>query len=93
LRAAGLPSAGAVKLLDDSWGRPVIGILTTGKDNASPLLSEPYYAQTALAPYADIFSGPLEELLPAAPSIIIMPDAARNRSALIISPPIARFLD
>ncbi len=84
LRAAGVPSAGAVKLLDDSWGRPVIGILTTGKDNASPLLSEPFYAQTALTPYADIFTGPLDELLAVAPSIIIMPDAARTDSQEMI---------
>ena len=84
LRAAGIPSAGAVKLLDDSWGRPVIGILTTGENDASPLLSEPFYAETALAPYADIFKGTLEELLPVAPSIIIMPDAARTDSQEMI---------
>ena len=84
LRAAGLPSAGAVKLLDDSWGRPVIGIMSTGQDSASPLLSEPYYAETALKPYADIFTGTLEELLPVAPSIIIMPDAARTDSEEMI---------
>ena len=84
LRAAGLPSAGAVKLLDDSWGRPVIGILTVGENDSSPLLSEPYYAETALAPYADIFTGTLEELLPVAPSIIIMPDAARTDSQEMI---------
>jgi len=84
LRVAAMPSAGAVKLLDDSWGRPVIGILTTGQDNASPLLSEPFYAQTALTPYADIFTGSLDELLPVAPSIIIMPDAARTDSQEII---------
>jgi len=82
LRVAAMPSAGAVKLLDDSWGRPVIGILTTGQDNASPLLSEPFYAQTALTPYADIFTGSLDELLPVAPSIIIMPDAARTPQRL-----------
>ena len=77
VRAAGLPSAGTVKLLDDSWGRPLVGVLTTGKDTSSPLLSEPYYAQTALTPYADIFTGTLDTLLPLAPSIIIMPDEAR----------------
>ena len=77
LRAVGLPSAGTVKLLDDSWGRPLIGVLTTGKDTSSPLLSEPYYAQTALAPHADIFTGTLDTLLPLAPSIIIMADEAR----------------
>lgn len=80
LRVASMPSAGAVKLLDDSWGRPVIGILTTGKDSSSPLLSEPYYAETALAVHADIFTGTLEELLPVSPSIIIMPDTARTDS-------------
>ena len=77
LRIAGKTSAGSVKLLDDSWGRPVIGILTPAKDNASPLLSEPFYAEKALSPYADIFTGTLDILLPLAPSIIIMPDAAR----------------
>lgn len=77
LRAVGLPSAGAVKLLDDSWGRPLVGILTAGKDNASPLLSEPFYTEKALEPYADVFTGTLDTLLPLAPSIIIMPDAAR----------------
>ena len=77
LRASGITSAGAVKLLDDSWGRPLIGILTSKTDNSSPLLSEPFYAQTALDPYADIYTGSLDELLPLAPSIIVMPDAAR----------------
>ena len=80
LRVVGMASSGSVKLLDDSWGRPVIGILTPPKDSASPLLSEPYYSQSALAPYGDIFSGTLEELLPIAPSIIIMADSARNDS-------------
>ncbi len=80
LRVVGMASSGSVKLLDDSWGRPVIGILTPPKDSASPLLSEPYYSQSALEPYGDIFSGTLEELLPIAPSIIIMADSARNDS-------------
>lgn len=78
LRASGSNTAGSVKLLDDSWGRPLIGILTPKADTGSPLLSEPFYAQTALAPFADIYTGSLDELLPLAPSIIIMPDAART---------------
>lgn len=77
LRASGFTSAGSVKLLDDSWGRPLIGVLTPKTDNSSPLLSEAFYAQTALGPYADIYTGSLDELLPLAPSIIVMPDAAR----------------
>jgi len=80
LRVAGLASAGSMRLLDDSWGRPLVGLLTTGKDEASPLLSEPFYAETALKPHADLFTGSLEDLLPLAPSIIVMPDVARTES-------------
>ncbi|WP_051279164.1 DUF4159 domain-containing protein [Hellea balneolensis] len=78
IRANGVASAGAVKLLDDSWGRPLIGVVTPAKDSATPLLSEPFYAKTALAPYADIFEGTIEDLLPLSPSIIIMPDVSRT---------------
>ena len=78
IRANGVASAGAVKLLDDSWGRPLIGVMTPAKDSSSPLLSEPFYAKTALAPYADIFEGTIEDLLPLSPSVIIMPDIART---------------
>jgi len=33
IRANGVSSAGAVKLLDDSWGRPLIGVVTPAKDS------------------------------------------------------------
>ena len=78
LRANGVSSAGSVALLDDSWGRPLIGVVTPPKDIANPLLSEPFYTKTALTPYADIFEGTLEDLLPLSPSVIIMPDIART---------------
>ena len=78
LRANGVSSAGSVTLLDDSWGRPLIGVVTPPKDIANPLLSEPFYTKTALTPYADIFEGTLEDLLPLSPSVIIMPDIART---------------
>jgi hypothetical protein len=78
IRANGIASAGAVKLLDDSWGRPLIGVVTPAKDSSSPLLSEPFYAKTALTPYADIFEGTIDDLLPLSPSVIIMPDVART---------------
>ena len=78
IKANGISSAGAVTLLDDSWGRPLIGVVTPAKDLANPLLSEPFYAKTALSPYADIFEGTLEDLLPLSPSILVMPDIART---------------
>ena len=80
IRASGIASAGAVKLLDDSWGRPLIGVVTPAKDTASPLLSEPFYAKTAMAPYADVFEGTVDDLLPLLPSVIIMPDISRTMS-------------
>ena len=80
IRASGIASAGAVKLLDDSWGRPLIGVVTPAKDTASPLLSEPFYAKTAMAPYADVFEGTVDDLLPLLPSVIIMPDVSRTVS-------------
>ncbi len=80
LRVADSAATGSVKLLDDSWGRPLIGVLTEGQDSGSPLLSEPFYAETALRPYADVYRGGLDDILPLAPSIIIMPDAARTES-------------
>jgi len=78
LRAADARSAGSVKLFDDSWGRPVIGLLTPSDDTASPLLSEPFYTQSALLPFADIFTGDLDYLLSLSPEILIMPDVART---------------
>ncbi len=78
LRANDSSSAGSVMLLDDSWGRPLIGVLTEGQDSGSPLLSEPFYAETALRPYADVYRGTIDDILPLAPSIIVMPDAART---------------
>ncbi len=84
VRSGGTLSAGSIHLLDDRWGRPLIGILSEGDSGASPLLSENFYAETALKPYADIFEGPLKDLLPLAPTVLIMPDNARDDSEALI---------
>jgi len=80
LRSADARTAGSVKLFDDSWGRPVIGLLAPSEDTASPLLSEPFYTQSALLPFADMFTGDLDYLLSLSPEILIMPDVARIAS-------------
>lgn len=82
-RIADSVTAGSVRLLDDSWGRPLIAVLTETQDVSNPLLSEPFYAETALKPHADVFRGTLEEILPLAPSVIVMPDVSRDDSAEI----------
>ncbi len=79
-RATDSVTAGSTRLLDDSWGRPLIGVLTENQDVSNPLLSEPFYAETALKPHADVFRGTLEDILPLAPSVIVMPDASRSDS-------------
>lgn len=84
IRLSGNNSAGTVKLLDDSWGRPLIGILSGTGDTSSPLLSEPFYARTALQPFADIYDGDLEALLATNPSLIIMPDSQRTDDERLI---------
>ena len=78
LRPSDSASAGSVRLLDDSWGRPLVGIITAARDSGSPLLSEPFYTRTALTPYADLFTGSLDELLTVNPGVIVMPDEART---------------
>ena len=83
LRVQGVRSAASLKLLDDSFGRPLVGVLSPPADSSSPLLTEPFYAKQALAPYADIFEGDEETLLALQPSIIVMPDSMRSDSQAI----------
>ena len=80
LRPEGIGSAGAVTLLDDSWGRPMVGLLSGSDTNTQPLLSEWHYIEKALAPNADIYKGDVEQLVAVSPSIIFMTDRARTES-------------
>ena len=75
LRVAGVRSAASMKLLDDSFGRPLVGVLRANADTSSPLLTEPFYAKQALLPYADVFEGDQATLLTLKPSILVMPDS------------------
>jgi len=78
LRVAGARSAASVKLLDDSFGRPLVGVLRANADTSSPLLTEPFYAKQALLPFADVFEGDQATLLTLKPSILVMSDSQRN---------------
>lgn len=52
---AGIRSAAAVRLLDESWKLPRIGLVTgESQDIAQPLLSPLYYVERALAPFAEL---------------------------------------
>lgn len=75
LRIKGRPGAGSVLLLDDQFKRHKVGIITpAGQSQATPLIEDSYYIEKALAPYADILSGNMDEILKEEPSIIIMPN-------------------
>ncbi|WP_017931838.1 DUF4159 domain-containing protein [Robiginitomaculum antarcticum] len=80
IRPEGQSSAAGVKLLDDSWGRPVVGLVSVSDDTVQPLLSETFYLEKALGPSAEIYKAPLSELLDLAPTILVMPDDSRVQS-------------
>ena len=78
LRVSGVRSAASVKLLDDGFGRPLVGVLRATADTSSPLLTEPFYAKQALLPFADVFEGDQDTLLTLKPSILVMSDSQRS---------------
>ena len=78
LRVAGARSAASINLLDDSFGRPLVGVLRANADTSSPLLTEPFYAKQALLPFADVFEGDQDTLLALKPSILVMSDSQRS---------------
>ncbi|HVY85381.1 MAG TPA: DUF4159 domain-containing protein, partial [Caulobacterales bacterium] len=68
-------SAGAVRLLPSASGRPFVGLVDPGGSNET-LLSEVFYAERALAPYASLQHGAVGELINARAQALILPDAA-----------------
>lgn len=79
---AGLRSAGAVSLTDDSLKRRKIALIG-GRDDREglQLLSPTHYLRQALAPLADLIEGNLNDILLAAPDVVIMADVARISAA------------
>lgn len=77
VRIVGETSAGAVKLLPAGAGRPFVGLIDPG-GAGQPLLSELYYAERALSPYASLQRGNVNELINARAQVLILPDAGRT---------------
>ena len=76
VRLIGEDSAGAVMLLPEGSSRPLVGLADPG-GGAQPLLSELYYVERALQPYASIQRGPVTALIDARAQAIVLPDASR----------------
>lgn len=71
-------SAGAVRLLDISMRRRSVGLVSsTGLENEQPLLSDIYYLERALSPYADLHKGNIEEVLSHNASVLVLADIGR----------------
>jgi len=76
VRIVGEQSAGAVRLLPAGAGRPFVGLIDPGGEG-QPLLSELFYAERALSPFASLQRGGVSELINARAQALILPDAGR----------------
>ncbi len=68
-------SAGAVFLLDERWRRRLVGLVSSGSGQGDqPLLSDLYYLERALKPYAEIRTGSIQDLLKQNISVLVLTD-------------------
>ena len=71
----GQATAGAVHLVDERWRRRPVGLVSGRPEGENqPLLSELYYIDRALGPYAEIRQGGIEELLKRQLAVLILAD-------------------
>ena len=68
-------SAGSVLLVDERWRRRPVGIVGPPNGNGQPLLSQTYYLERALAPFAEIRRGRVTELLKRQLAVLIYSDS------------------
>ncbi|MDB6452243.1 DUF4159 domain-containing protein [Falsirhodobacter sp. 20TX0035] len=74
----GVRSAASVQLADDSLRRREVALIgADAQAEGAQLLSPLFYLQQALAPSADLIDGPLSDILPANPDVIVLADVAR----------------
>jgi Domain of unknown function (DUF4159)/Aerotolerance regulator N-terminal len=74
-------SAGTVLLVDDRWRRRPVGIVGPASGNGQPLLSDTYYIERALSPFAEIRRGSVAELLKRQLAVLIYSDAGPDSPA------------
>ena len=76
VRIVGEQSAGAVRLLPAGASRPFVGLIDPG-GAGQPLLSELFYAERALQPYASLQRGSIAMLVNARAQALVLPDSSR----------------
>lgn len=74
---SGEDSAGAVQLLDRGAAQRSAGIVSETSGEGQPLLSDVYYLERALSPYAEISKGTISALIDKKVSVLILADVAR----------------
>jgi hypothetical protein len=71
----GATSAAGILLLDDRWRQRPVGLIAEAdSDTAQPLLSDLFYVERALAPYAELRHGDTTTLLHRDLAVLIMAD-------------------
>lgn len=77
LSIAGLRTAGATTLSDDSFRRREVALIGTRQEGETlDLLSPMHYLRKALTPTVDLLEGALSDILPANPDVIVLADVA-----------------
>ncbi|MBN9578188.1 MAG: DUF4159 domain-containing protein [Alphaproteobacteria bacterium] len=71
-------SAGAVQLLDAANRRRAVGLVSaSNSESQQPLLSDLFYLQRALSPYADLYKGTIDTVLDHNVSVLVLADIGR----------------
>ncbi|MBV8976849.1 MAG: DUF4159 domain-containing protein [Alphaproteobacteria bacterium] len=83
------PSAGAVQLLDAGGPRRAVGLVSAANNEGEqPLLSDTYYLERALAPYADLRKGSIATLLTQHVGVLVLAGVGKIPDV----PSVARFV-
>ncbi len=75
-------SAGAVRLLDVGSKRRAVGLVSASNlENEQPLLSDVYYLERALSPYAEVHKGTIEDAISRNVSVLVLADIGKIAGA------------
>jgi len=78
LAIAAQDSAGAVQLLDARFRRRPVGIVSGGSaDVEQPLLSDIFYIERALTPFAEVRKGTIEQMLDTGIAMLVLADVGK----------------
>jgi hypothetical protein len=81
IEVEGEESAGGTLLVDERWRRRPVGIAASSNTAEQPLLSENFYLERALGPFAEVRRGRAEDLLKREIAVLIYADAGPDSTA------------